>query len=81
MKSEEITAYQTPDGEIFTDENKADKHYSDLLGEQLDGLMRLSKIQLKRTDEFKLIMGWIDQPDELKKAICKIHSIIKFNEV
>ena len=43
MKNEEITAYKTPDGEIFEDEDKANKHFSDLLGEELDGLMRLSK--------------------------------------
>lgn len=76
----ETTAYKTPDGQFFDDEDEAIKHYKDLLGEELDGLMRLSKIPITRTDEFKLIMGWIDQPKELKKAINAIHALLNLEE-
>lgn len=76
----EIAAYKTPDGLLFEDEEKAINHYRDLLGEQLDGLMRLSKISLSRSDEYKLIIGWIDQPKELKKAINAIYALLDFND-
>lgn len=79
MKTIETVCYKTPDGQLFDDEENANKHYDDLIGEELDGLMRLSKINMTRTDEFKLIVGWINQPDELKKAINAIHKIINFN--
>jgi len=78
MKSEEISAYKTPDGKIFEEESDAEKHYTDLLGEELDGLMRLGKLNVTRTDEYKLIVGWINQPSELKKAINAIHALINF---
>lgn len=80
MKAIEVSAYKTPDGTIFEDEDKASKHYDDLLGEELDGLMRLSKINLTRTDEYKLIVGWMAQPKELKKAINAIHALINFEQ-
>ena len=78
MKTIETSAYKTPDGSIFEDEDKAIKHYDDLLGEELDGLMRLSRINLTRTDEYKLIVGWMAQPKELRKAINSIYKLVNF---
>lgn len=76
MNIEEIEAYKTPDGKIFESEDDANKHYTDLLGEELDGLMRLGKLNITRTDEYKLIVGWINQPKELKKAINAIYKLL-----
>lgn len=76
----ETKAYKTPDGKFFENEDKAIAHYHDLIGQELDGLMRLSKINLSRTDEYKLIMGWIAQPKELKKAINAIHALLNIED-
>ena len=81
MYIEEITAYKTVDGKVFEDQDDAQKYMEDLLGEELDGLMRLSKIALTRTDEYKLIMGWIAQEKELKKAINSIYKILNSDKV
>ena len=81
MYIEEITVYKTVDGAIFEDQGLAQKHMEDLLGEELDGLMRLSSIALTRTDEYKLITGWIAQEGELRKVIGAIYKILNFNRV
>ena len=81
MYIEEITAYKTIDGAIFDDHDDAVKHMKDLLGQELDGLMRLSKITLTRTDEYKLITGWMAQEKELKKAINAIYKILNSDRV
>ena len=81
MYIEEIAAYKTVDGTIFEDYDDAQKHMEDLLGEELDGLMRLSKIALTRTDDYKLITGWMAQEKELKKAINSIYKILNSDKV
>ena len=81
MYIEEVTAYKTADGSLFDDYDDAKKHMDDLLGQELDGLMRLSKIALTRTDEYKLIMGWMTQEKELKKAINAIYNILNSDKI
>jgi hypothetical protein len=31
-------------------------------------------------DEYKLIVGWMAQPDELRKAINAIHALLNYDE-
>ena len=81
MYIEEITAYKTVDGTVFEDHDAAQKHMEDLLGEELDGLMRLSKIALTRTEEYKLITGWMAQEQELKKSINSIYKILNVDSI
>ena len=76
MHIEEITAYKTVDGTIFEDLDAAKKHMQDMLGEELDALMRLSKITLTRNEVYKLIVGWIEQEKELKKCINSIYKVL-----
>ena len=81
MYIEEITAYKTIDGTLFNDYDDAKKHMKDLLGQELDGLLRLSKITLTRNDEYKLIMGWVEQEKELRESVNAIYNILNSDKI
>jgi len=76
----EIEAYQCSDGAIFEDEKKAQAHEDDLLGQELDGLLRLFQLDITRNQEFSGILSAMKRRKELMPAIRAILNILEFQE-
>lgn len=74
----ETTCYKTADGRLFESEEKAKAHAADLLGQELDGLLKLAKIDITRSQEYKALLQWMQQPSELKAAVKAIHGLLTF---
>lgn len=76
----EITAYQCSDGSVFTNESKARAHDDDLLGQEIDGLLRLYCLDITRNQEFKGCLSVMGKREELKEAITTILSILNHGD-
>lgn len=74
---QEITAYRCSDGSIHSDEKKAQAHEDDLLGQELDGLLRLFELDITRNQEFKGILCAMKKRPELLQAAKIIINILK----
>lgn len=77
---QEITAYIAADGSLFTDEDKAEAHDNDLLGMELDGLLRLFKLEISRHQEYKGLLACMKERKELLKACHAIVHILEHSE-
>mgnify|MGYP000954804026 CR=1 FL=1 len=78
----EISAFQCSDGTIFECENKAKEHEDNLLGQELDGLLRLFELNIGRHEEYKALIRVMNKRKELKEAatlILKILNHVKEN--
>lgn len=73
----EITAYQCADGSIHEDERKAKAHDDDLLGAELDGLLRLFALNLTRNQEFSGILAAMKKRKELQESVKLIINILE----
>ena len=68
-----IEAYQSADGQIFTDEDKALSRDVDLIGEELDGLIfHVLKLDLSKHQTFNGISGAIRERKALHAVIKKL---------
>lgn len=76
----EITAYQCADGSIHADEAKAKAHDDDLLGQELDGLLRLFELDITRNQSFKSILGVMKKRAELAEAAREILRILHHSQ-
>ena len=78
----ELTAYQCADGTLHTDERKALAHDEDLLGQELDGLLKLFAFggKLTRNDEYVALIGLMGKRDELRKSIYSIIRILDHSQ-
>lgn len=74
---QEITAYRCSDGSIHSDENKAQAHEDDLLGQELDGLLRLFELDITRNQEFKAILCVMKKRPALLEAAKLIVNILE----
>jgi hypothetical protein len=74
---QEITAYQCSDGSIHDDENKAQAHEDDLLGQELDGFLRLFELDITRGKESKGILCAMKKRAEILKAAQIIINILE----
>ena len=76
----EAISFITPDGKLFLCENKAREHSQDLLGQELDALVRLAIPDIDRGSNYKAAMALLkeDNRGELKKLIDSISKIIYF---
>ncbi len=72
----EIYAYQCSDGAIFTDDRKAKAHEEDLLGQEIDGLLRLYSLDITRNQEYKGCLSVMGKRQELAKAAAAILAIL-----
>ena len=68
----EITAYQCSDGSLHTDEEKARAHEDDLLGQELDGLLRLFALDITRVQEYRGLMRVMQNRKDLRVSILAI---------
>ena len=72
----EITAYQCADGSIHESERHAVAHDEDLLGQELDGLLRLFELDITRQQEYRALLGIMKKRGELSKAVRAIVNIL-----
>ena len=71
----EILAYRCSDGVIFSEERKAIAYEDDLLGAEIDGLLKLFNLDISRFQEYKGCLSVMGKRKELlnsAKAIIKI---------
>lgn len=80
MNVQVVECFKTQDGRIFEDYRKAKEHAADLLGQELDGLLKLAQMDVTRNTEYRAIMAWMNNRAELKAAIDKLHAILNFGE-
>jgi hypothetical protein len=76
----EISAYQCSDGAIFDDERNAKAHEDDLLGQEIDGLLRLYGLDISRNQEYKGCLSAMGKREELKKSALAILAILEHCE-
>jgi hypothetical protein len=76
----EITAYQCSDGAIFENENKAAAHDEDLLGQEVDGLLKLYGLDITRNQEFKGCLSAMGKRQELAEAAAAILAILNHSK-
>ncbi len=75
-----ILAYVCHDGEVFTDHAKALEHDEDKLGEELDGLLKLFKLELTRSQEHKALIQIMDNRVTLQAQLEIILSVLNHKD-
>jgi hypothetical protein len=73
-----IEAYQCSDGLVFDDEGRAKAHEDDLLGAELDGLLRLFELDNSRYQEQRSLLKVMGKRKELKQSIDSILQILEY---
>lgn len=76
----EITAYLAADGSIHASEEKAKAKDDDLLGEELDGLLKMFNLDITRNQEYKALLHVMKSRDALAKTMREIVRIIEHSE-
>ena len=78
----EVISFSTSDGKLFECENAARKHAQDLLGQELDALVRLAIPNITRSENYKAAMTLLEESnrEELKNLIDSINEILLFAE-
>ena len=61
---------------MFEDEEKAREHEDDLLGQELEGLLRLFNLDISRNQEHKAILSVMNKRNELLEAVEAISNIL-----
>lgn len=72
----EITAYLCADGSIYENERAAVAHDDDLLGAELDGLLRLFELDITRHQEYRALLCVMNKRGELLKSVNSIAQIL-----
>ena len=62
--------------QLIEEEDKAIAHDNDILGQELDGLLKLAEIDITRNAEYKALLKWISNRKELIKSIDLLHAIL-----
>jgi hypothetical protein len=64
-----IEAFQVSDGRIFTDERDAHKAQDDIIGEEIDGLLKLFNLDITRNQQYKAVLEAMNKRDTLRSTI------------
>lgn len=73
---EHVTAFRTPDDNLFLDENKAVEHLEDLIGQALDDLLpHDDRGNVTQNDRFNLLTKQLKDP-KLKSKIATLHHLL-----
>lgn len=76
-----IEAYETQDGQIFTDAKKAEDHEIDLIGAELDGLlMHVFKLDINRYSQHGAILKAIKNRDSLRECVGRLHRLLECSD-
>lgn len=73
----EITAYIAADGSLHEDEEAARAKDDDLLGQTLDGLLRLFNLDITRRQEYKAILHAMKNREALAQEMREALKIIE----
>lgn len=75
-----IEAYQTSDGQLFTDDRKAKAHQEDIIGQLLDDFLPADdRGNVTRVDRHNILMKQL-KDDKLKAKITALYHAITFAE-
>lgn len=76
----EVISFITPDDKLFLCEDKAREHSQDILGQELDALVRLAIPDIDRGSNYKAALTLLkeDNREELKRLINSISKIVYF---
>jgi len=73
----EIDAYETSDGRLFLDEDKAASHQEDIVGEMLDGLVADDdRGNFSRSTRHNVLMKMLKDPD-LKAKVARLYHALQ----
>lgn len=76
----QVEAYETSDGQLFLDEQKAEFHQQDIVGEMLDGLVANDdRGNVTRSDRYSILMNMLKDP-ELKQKVAALHNALQHGE-
>lgn len=76
----EVTGYECSDGSVFTDESKARAHETDLLGQELDGLLKMFQFDgglVTRSMEYRALMAIMKDREKLLTVVRRIVDILE----
>jgi len=73
-----IECFKTYDGKLFENEKLALAHADDILGEEIEGLLRLANHNMPRSEEYKFIVSLMKNRAALRTAIFKIADILYY---
>jgi hypothetical protein len=59
-----IEAYQTSDGQVFTDDRKAKAHQDDLIGQEIDELVRVLGLDVGFSQLHKAALNVVNNADD-----------------
>lgn len=78
----EVISFSTSDGKLFECEDAARKHSRDLLGQELDALVRLAIPDITRAENYRAAMNLLEESNrgELIKLVNSIIEILLFAE-
>ena len=76
----EITAYMCADGSIHENERAAVAHDDNLLGTELDGLLRLFELDITRHQECRVLLCVMNKRGELLKSVNSIAQILNHQD-
>lgn len=76
-----IEAYEAADGTLYADEAKARAKDDDLLGAELDGLLRLFKIDIGRHTEYKALLTAMKDRRAMLEACRAVVRIIEHSDL
>lgn len=75
-----IEAYQTSDGHIFTDEQKAELHQKDIIGQLLDDFLpHDDRGNVTQADRHNILMRQLHDP-KLKAKIVALYEAVMFSD-
>lgn len=60
-----IEAYQSSDGQLFTDAVQCRKHQDDIIGADIDGLLQMFELDISRNQQFKAVLCVMKKRDSL----------------
>lgn len=75
-----INAYLCSDGLVYTNEKKAIDHEDDLLGQEIDGLLKLYGLDITRNQEYKGCLFVMKKREQLKIAVISILKILNHED-
>lgn len=75
----EMRCFKTFDGRLFEDEKQAKAHADDILGEELDGLLKMFHLDITRTQEYKALLALMKNRDGLQNTIARLHAILSYD--
>ena len=76
-----IECYKTSDGKVFEDEEKAQAHEDDMIGEELESLlMHVMGLNTGRSEVYKGTIKAINNKKALKEACKIILDVLQYTE-